>query len=418
MIINKFGGASLCNPESVTRMANICKTHVNNGIVVVSAMGKTTNLLEKIVNSYFNSTNTFELVQQFIDYHYSIIKPLFTENHVIIKLFDNLVAHLSNKLSTTPGLNYNFEYDQIVPYGELASSLIFSEYLKHTGINAIYVDIRPALRTNSCFREASIDWETAGPIIEKTFAQCNTNLCITQGFIGSDINNLSTTLGREGSDYTASALAYFLNADKVVVWKDVDGVMTCDPNWLPIAQKIERVSYHEAIELAFFGAKVIHPKTIKPLQNKSIPLQVRSFLNTENNGTTICDNQYYQLPPVYIQKTGQTLISITPVDYSFIIEQNISHIFGVLAKHRVKVNLMQNSAISFSVSAEGFEGSVMQAVDELKASYNVKYNANLELITIRHYINGAEQIVVNNNQIIVEQKSRSVARYLIKKANG
>ena len=412
MIINKFGGASVKDAPSVKRMAEICKMEIQQGVVVVSAMGKTTNLLEKITQSYFHG-NDSEDFEVFVHLHKNIIHEL-KLNSKLSDDVDALFAHLKQKLCVPPGLDYDFEYDQIVPYGELISTKIIAAYLADQGLSVKWIDIRKFLRTNNTYRDARVDWDLSRELIKKEFEANPSNIIITQGFIGSDKNNLSTTLGREGSDFTAAILGNILDAEKVTVWKDVPGILCADPQWLPDAPKIEALSYLDAIELAFFGAKVIHPKTIKPLQNKGIPLQVRSFLNLNEKGTFINGKQINKIPPVYIKKEKQVLISIKPTDFSFIVEENLSHIFGVFAKHQIKVNLMQNSAISFSVSVDNDLGRVPKVIEELRTDYSVKYNEELELITIRHTIPGAEDMVLKNRTVLVEQKSRLVARYVVR----
>jgi len=413
MIINKFGGASIKDSESVQRMAQICKKHVKNGVIVVSAMGKTTNLLEQIALKYFKNESYTDEIKQFTVYHQKIIDKLFPESHSIKNKFKTQVDELIYKLQQKPTSDFDYEYDQIVPFGELAATLIISEYLNEVNHAINVIDIRKCLITNSTFRNAKIDWIKSEQLIKRQFSNCNRNLYLTQGFIGADANSVNTTLGREGSDYTAALFAYILNADKVVVWKDVPGIMCADPDWLPNAPKIEQLSYLDAIELAFYGAKVIHPKTIKPLQNKKIPLQVRSFVNLSDDGTLINSFDNLSIPPIYIKKENQILISIKPTDYSFIIEENLSHIFGILAKNKIGVNLMQNSAVSFSIILDNETHRIDKGISELKKYYNVKYNDNLELITIRHNKPGAEDLVLNNKTVLVEQRSRTVARFLV-----
>ncbi len=414
MIINKFGGASIRDANSIKRMAEICKFQVQSGILVVSAMGKITNLLEKVVLTYFNNEDFSVHFNEYLVFHMKIIDEIFAENTSVVKNFEMLAQNLKAKLEQAPSLNYDFEYDQIVPYGEIAATLIVSEFLNKSGINNTLVDIRKNLRTNETYRNAKVDWTLASEFIPKAFPEFQQKLYITQGFIGSDINNNMTTLGREGSDFTAAVIAFVLNAEKVVVWKDVPGILCADPEWIPNTQKIDQLSYYDAIELAFYGAKVIHPKTIKPLQNKKIPLQVRSFINQNNQGTLINSFENLDIPPVFIKKDNQVLISIKPTDYSFIMEENLSHIFSILAENQVKVNMMQNSAVSFSISVDNEMFRVAKAIKVLKEYYNVKYNDNLELITIRHNQPGVELEVLLGKIILVEQHTRSVARYLVR----
>ncbi len=414
MIINKFGGASIKTPDAIKHMAHICKSSISNGIIVISAMGKTTNLLEKITHNYFIGVSFAEHYQEFLNYHSNIIDALFPKSHKVGNEFNLLAKKLKKKLQQTPSSNYDFEYDQIVPFGELASILIVSEYLNLFSKAIIKKDIRESLKTDNTYRNAKVNWELSKKLVLKAFDNLQNRLYLTQGFIGSNADNATTTLGREGSDFTAAALANILNAKKVVVWKDVPGIMCADPNWLPNTSKIEQLSYLDAIELAFYGAKVIHPKTIKPLQNKNIPLQVRSFIDINDAGTIINSFSNLKIPPVYIKKENQILISIKPNDYSFIIEENLSHIFAILAKNNINVNLMQNSAVSFSIIVDNEMYRVKSGIKELKEHYNIKYNDNLELITIRHNTPGAEDLVLNGKTVLVEQRSRSVARFLVR----
>jgi len=415
MIVHKFGGASVKDAVSVKRMAELCKKEVQNGIIVVSAMGKTTNLLEQLTKAYFQGELISPFFNRFVDEHHTIISDLFGSGHAVNQEFDALILKLKEKLNQKPGLNYDFEYDQIVSFGELVSTRIVANYLNQNGLPVIWKDIRKCLKTDSTFREGKINWELSSKLVQNEFDQVQNIIYLTQGFIGADPTNLTTTLGREGSDFTASILANILNAGRVVVWKDVPGILCADPDWLPDAPMLDHLSYHEAIELSFFGAKVIHPKTIKPLQNKDIPLQVRSFLDGNQPGTLIGNFDTTDIPPVYILKEQQILISIQPKDFSFIIEENLSHIFGVFARYQIKVNLMQNSAISFSVSVDGESDRVKAAIKELKEQYIVKYNDNLELITIRHIKPGAETMILSGRTVLVEQRSRSVARYVVRK---
>ncbi|MBI9067821.1 MAG: aspartate kinase [Salinivirgaceae bacterium] len=414
MIINKFGGVSIKDTASVQRMAKICSNYILNGVIVVSAMGKMTNMLESLAQAYFAKKETKNIYNQFVEFHTIIIKQLFQdENHEVFKNVDVFFKALKDKLSQAPELNYDFEYDQIVPFGELLATTIVSQYLNLMGQKVIWRDIRKSLKTDHTYRDAKVDWKLSEGLTKTNFNDLENTIYLTQGYIGSDSNNMSTSLGREGSDYTAAILANILNAEKVVVWKDVLGVMCADPQWIPNAPIIPKLSYLDAIELAFFGAKVIHPKTIKPLQNKNIPLQVRSFISTDDEGTIINKFENFDIPPVYIKKEKQVLISIKPFDFSFIVEENLSHIFGILAAHQIKVNLMQNSAISFSIVVDNELGRVDKVIKELKKFYNVKYNELLELITIRHNKPGAEYLVLNGRKILVEQKSRMVARFVV-----
>lgn len=413
MIINKFGGASIKSIEAINNTVSICAEQIKSGIIVVSAMGKTTNLLEKLTLKYYKNEPCNVEFEEFNAFHTNIINRLFSVNEAIHAEYKQLTNQLKAILKDPSNNDYDFVYDQIVPYGELASSLIISSYLNLKGIDVTLIDARTVFKTNNNYRNAKILWNETASKATNLFIDTESSLYITQGFIGSTLNHTSTTLGREGSDFSASVLAYVLNAKKVVVWKDVPGIMCADPDWMPDSEKIEQLAHHDAIELAFYGAKVIHPKTIKPLQNKKIPLQVRSFIDQSNQGTLINSFKNLNLPPIYIKKQDQVLITIKPTDYSFIIEENLSHIFNILAENKITVNLMQNSAVSFSIVVDNDLFRIKEAITVLKQQFYAKYNDNLELLTIRHHLPGAEKKVLNGRQILLEQHTRSVARYLV-----
>ncbi|HRW22602.1 MAG TPA: aspartate kinase, partial [Bacteroidales bacterium] len=340
--------------------------------------------------------------------HDSICSALFNNNKTpasVNKYFDEL----KRKLKTNPSLNKDYEYDQIVSFGELISSTIVYEYLNEQDYIINFLDIRTVLRTDNIYKEANIDWETSKNLVS-VFVNKNKLPIITQGFIGSTHERINTTLGREGSDFTAAALAYMLDAQEVVIWKDVPGIMNADPAWCKFAEKIDVLSYQEAIELSFFGAKVIHPKTIKPLQNKNIPLRVKSFVAPNEEGTIIKKIDYkLKLIPVYILKENQILLSISPRDFSFIVEENISKIFSQFAKHRIKVNMIQNSAISFTASIDN-SNKIEDLIKELSKEYTVKYNNGLTLITIRHYNDEAIDKMIAEKTLLLEQRSRLTIR--------
>ncbi len=417
MDVFKFGGASVNSIEGVHNFYKIIQSYKNESLIVISAMGKTTNSLEQITDHFFHKRDdlTQELFENVKTYHFNIINGLFPKDATssfdkINTLFDALQAHLQKPAS----LNYEFEYDQIVAYGELFSTTIISEYLRTKGIKNQWIDIRRYLKTNENFGEAKVDWELSRQLLPSAFNFHDTFIYITQGFIGGTNSNITTTLGREGSDYTAAILANILDAQEVSVFKDVPGIMNADPKWLPDAKQLKRISYQEAIELAFFGAKVIHPKTIQPLSEKNIPMFVRSFINFHEQGTMISTAAIEKniKTPIFIQKKDQILISIRPKNYSFVIEENLGLIFSILAKHRLKVNLTQNSAISFSLCIDNNK-NINKLIKALKENYEVKYNDNLELITIRHYDTDSINRMTEGRNILLEQKSRDTAQYVL-----
>lgn len=415
MKVYKFGGASVKTPQALENVYNIIKDETNL-VIVVSAIDKTTNHLERLVNKYFNGDDAkfgeFEKIKKF---HYDYVADAFNGNDAAIKkVLDKLFDEVSQRIDGIPTDDYDFEYDSIVSYGELLSTSIFSEYLKYKGKSNKWVDVRRYIVTDSNFRDAKINWELSNKKVRKVFTDANYNVFVAQGFIGSDISHHTTTLGREGSDYSASSIAHIIDAESVTIWKDVPGIMNADPAWCDFAEKLDEISFHEAIELAFYGAKVIHPKTIKPIENKNIPLYVKSFKNPSADGTVIKKLDYQlNLVPVYILKQDQVLISISPRDFSFIVEENMSNIFGLFAKYKVKVNVMQNSAIDFSASIDANNRNFDALVKDLQKEYIVKYNDNLQLITIRYYTDEAIDRMISGHKVLMTQKSRKTARFVI-----
>jgi aspartate kinase len=416
MRIFKFGGASVKDAEGIKNLTSILKMQTAFPlIVVVSAMGKTTNALELVYNNYIKAIpGASEKLQEVKDYHLDIITKLFPEKAPVYAKLDSIINEITANIGRNPSMDRDFEYDKLVSYGELLSTLIVSEYLIQEGFPVKYTDVREIIKTDAVFREARIEWDVTSALARNYFTDQNA-VYVTQGFIGSTLSNFTTTLGREGSDYTAAILAYVLDAESATIWKDVPGILNADPRWFKNTVKIDEISYNEAIELAYYGAQVIHPKTIKPLENKNIPLFVKPFLNPSELGTKIHHiNDQIALPPIYIRKENQVLISIQPKDFSFIAEDNISEIFARLAKYRIKVNLMQNSAISFSIVAENDESRIFYFIGELKNDFRIKYNQKLELYTIRHYNEDAINCIIDGKEVLLQQKSRRTARFLLR----
>ncbi len=412
MKVFKFGGASVKDADGVRNVSSIIKRFDDQMVVVVSAMGKMTNAFEDLVYLYFNNKDIGAQLSTIKNYHINIVVELFGEQGVDIleEWFDVLEA----KLETEPSLNYDFEYDQIVPFGELISTHILSTYLNQVGLGNQWLDVRKMLRTDDVYRSAGVNWELTTRLMQEALTFDNYRLYVTQGFIGSTENNLSTTLGREGSDYTGAIIAYALNAESLSIWKDVPGVLNADPRWYPNAKMIDELSYWEAIELTYYGAQVIHPKTMKPLQNKQIPLLVKSFMDPTLNGTIIkASEQAESLDPIYVLKRNQTLISVSPKDFSFIMEENLSEIFQIISKHRLKINLMQSSALNFSVFVDHCDW-IKNVMEELDQHYGVLYNSDLELVTIRHYNEAAIDEIMADKEIVDSQVSRKTARYVVK----
>lgn len=387
MQVFKFGGASVKDGNGVKNLAAVLqKVGYKNTLIVISAMGKTTNAIELIVKNYFeNKAELQSSIQEVKKYHNGILLDLFeNEHHQAFKKVSILFNELSGFFKTNKSPDYNFVYDQTIGFGELVSTTIISEYLNFIGLKNNWIDVRDYIKTDNYYRRANINWEQTQSLITSKFNK--TTLNITQGFLGSDANNFTTTLGREGSDYTAAIFAYCLNAESVTIWKDVPGVLNADPRYFENAQLLNKISYREAIELAFYGASVIHPKTLQPLQGKEIPLYVKSFLNPENSGTKISkDVTLEPMIPCFIVKKNQVLISLSSLDFSYIVEENISEIFNLLHLYKMKVDLIQNSAISFSVCIDNIYNNLEKLLHHLKGKFKVTCHENVSLYTIRHY---------------------------------
>ena len=418
MIVCKFGGASVKNSKSIKRLPHIIKNIPGQKIIVVSAMGKTTNKLEKTLALKMAGKAWEGNASKLIDEHLKIVEELFPTN----KTDDNVIFELKSifdkafeTLGGYSGKNHDFIYDQVVSAGELASTKIISYYLLSQGIPNNWRDIRDYMETNSSFREAKIIQAHTRKKLIKGFDFHSANIFVTQGFIAADKKKNTTTLGREGSDYTAALLANMLNAEKLILWKDVNGIFNADPKLFPDALLLKELSYREAIELSFYGAKIIHPKTIKPVQNKNIPIYVNNFNNPAAMGSKICKlNNYKPDFPIYIVKDKQILISISPKDLSFILEEHISRFFTLLDTYHVKVNMMQNSAISFSACCDKVEEIKLSALlKTLKADFRTLYNSNLNLITIRHYTQESIEKMITGRKILMEQKSRNTAQFVV-----
>ncbi len=416
MKVYKFGGASVKDADGVRNLAEIVKSIDEPLVVVISAMGKNTNAFEALLKEYMSRNQAgvgsqFGIIREF---HQQIIDELMGSGNLYQPFFDSLISMLHNRLLKEPSLNYDFEYDQIVSFGELLSTSIVSGYLNSVNIYNKWIDVRQCLKTDDTYRDAGVDWELTTKFVKDTFLNSKHKLFITQGFIGSSINNLTTTLGREGSDYTAAILGHILDSDNVTIWKDVPGVLSSDPRWYPKAELIPEISYWEAIELTYYGAQVIHPKTLKPLQNKKIPLLVKSFIDPTLPGTIIHKlKEKIDFQPIIIRKTNQVMIYISPRDFSFIMEDNLSDIFAVFSKLRIKVNLMHNSALKFSVCIDSTP-LLNELIDDLNCKYNVTMIDNLELINIRFYNQNIIDEVIRDKEIVDTQITSITARYVLK----
>ncbi len=415
MKVFKFGGASVKDAAGVKNVASILSQYDGDLLVVVSAMGKITNLLETLVKAYFNGWDeTMEIFREFRAFHMSVSAELFGSEEKIPEKIPHLISELETRLQFPLSLLYDFEYDQLICYGELVSSLILSCYLESNGQANRWIDIRPSLRTDDKFREASVNWKWTEMLVNNNFQFYTHKLIITQGFIGSTVTNLTTSLGREGSDYTAAILASMLNAESVTIWKDVPGVLNADPKIFPDTLLLKELSYREAIEMTYSGAQVIHPKTMKPLYNKNIPLHVRSFSNPGVPGTIIHQPDHLLgLIPVFITKENQVLITFSPYDFSFITSDDISKVFAMMSSKGLKVNLIQKTAIDLNLLVDAPELGLETTMLDLRKDYEVKYNTGLTLITIRHYTTESIDKLTAGRKIYIEQYSRLTAKLAV-----
>jgi aspartate kinase len=415
MKVFKFGGASVSSAEAVRNSVNILEMYPGNKVLVISAMGKTTNALEVVARKYFSQDTEFwTSFKEVKTYHEGIITELWGEPTTLQEI-ERLFNQISTRISGERSMNFDYEYDQIVAYGELISTQIISLYFNKIGLKNRWIDVRNCLKTDDQYRESNINWELSARLAKRQFTFESDNLYITQGFIGGTLTNQTTTLGREGSDYTAAILANQLDAEEVSIWKNVPGILNADPDFFANTQKLDELSYKEAIELSYSGAKVIHPKTIKPLQNKNIPLFVKSFLEPEKPGTIIhAVERPLELVPVIIVKKNMALITLSPNDFSFISINSVADVFSLFAKYRLKVGLLQQSAIDLSLAFDEPEQGIDNLISQLQEKFEVKYNTDLDLVTIRYYTPESVNQISDGRKIYVEQKSRRTARLLLK----
>lgn len=419
MKIFKFGGASVKNADSIKNVIEILKQHKGQKIIVVlSAMGKTTNAMEKLLDHYFNGENNLAISQlgYIKEYHSSIIEQLFPDSHQVFNEIELCFDEISRIININPSNSYDQHYDQLVSMGEIIATKILSNYMSFCDIDTHWLDIRGVIITDASFREAKIDWKKTQENVDNKLVsfQADSKTIVTQGFIGSTKTGETTTLGREGSDFTGAILAFCLGAESLTIWKDVPGLLNADPKYFNETVKIETLSFGETVELAYYGASIIHPKTIKPLQNKNIPLHVKSFLSPTEPGSTIsADFSNDKNIPSYIFKQNQVLISIAPRDYSFMDENNLSFIFNALANSRMKANMMQNSAISFSVCTDHDQRKLDNFIAFVKPHFAIKYNTGLHLLTIRNYNSQIINKIVGSKKVLLEQKSRSTVQMVV-----
>jgi len=408
----KFGGASIKNSKRIENVFSIIDKYKGQKIIIVfSAIADITNLLEDLVELYINrESGVKNKLLEIKEIHFGILDNLFNKNDKVYEKINNIFDEIDLILDTKPHKFFSFNYDQIVSKGELLSSIILSDYLNLKKTNNFLLDSRDFIKTDSKFQNAKIDWLLTKKKIKEKITDFP---IVTQGFVGSDMSNNPTTLGREGSDFTAAIIANSLDVDEVIIWKDVNGVLNADPRYFDNPLLLDNISFSEAIELAFYGAKVIHPKTIQPLQQKNIPLSVRSFLNYENKGTIINSSEPKDIIPLYIVKENQVLISISDNNLSFIVEEHLSWIFSVLSKHDVSLNLMQNSAVSFSICVDNIKHKIPSLIEELSNKFTVFYNEKVELFTIRHYNSLSIERVIKNKKILLQQKSRNTVQFIV-----
>jgi aspartate kinase len=417
MEVFKFGGASVKDADAVKNVASILnKFKDTKKVVVISAMGKTTNALEDVVNNYVKKNEIYaEYLREIREYHQMVAEQLFDNNHNVYHKIHALFDKVQGFCTWNTSDNYTFIYDQIISVGELVSTVIVSEYLNTIGLSNTWVDARDLIRTDHSYTDARIEWDTTEAQVKNVIGGISSTTIITQGFIGSTSEKFTTTLGREGSDYTASILSYCLNATKMTIWKDVPGVLNADPKLFSDAVLIPEISYKEAVEMTYYGAKVIHPKTIRPIQNKQIPLHVKSFINPDNNGTVIGafdENTVY--PPIIVKMPGQVLLSFSVKDFSFVAEDSMSEIFRAFGKHQLRMNLMQNRAISFFACVDNKQEKIKRIADELKENFIVNVEEGLELETIRHYNQAILERETAGKNILLEQKARQTIQILYK----
>lgn len=405
MKVFKFGGASVKDAEGVRNVASVIQKKGDyNTLVVISAMGKTTNAMENVIKMYFEDKQNLKTAVEFVlDFHLNIISDLFeSETHPVKKQVLRLFNELTGFMDWNKSPDYNYVYDQIIGYGELVSTTIVSAYLNEVGVKNTWKDAREVIKTDNYYRTGNVNWVLTQELISMQFS--NTGLVITQGFLGSDSNNFTTTLGREGSDYTAAIFAFCLNAESVTIWKDVPGVLNADPRAFNDTQLLNTISYREAIELAFYGASVIHPKTLQPLQKKEIPLHVKSFLNPDAKGTKVTKGIGIEPAiPCFIVKKNQVMIALSSLDFSYIVEENISEIFNLLHLHKMKVDVIQNSAISFSVCFDNKYNKLDELLVKLKAKFRVNCYENVSLYTVRHYNDEAVKQIESEKDIVLKQ---------------
>ena len=416
MVVYKFGGASIKDIEGIRNLAGIVSKSDPGLVVVVSALGKTTNALEEVARiSAGKKGNIEDAIGGIWNYHVEITRGLFPSDSIVSDFMRDSFAWLKEFASNPKSKNYDYIYDQVVSLGEIWSTKIVDEYLRLSGIRSRWIDMRETLITDDRYTDANILWAESERRIRYAVQSPGVDVWVMQGFIGGTVSGHSTTLGREGSDYTAGVVANMLDAERVDIWKDVPGILNADPGWMNDAIKLDNISYKEAVEMSFSGAKVIHPKTIKPLQNKSIPLFVRSFVLPELEGTVISSNiSSKQSVPVFVRKENQVLISLLPVDFSFVMGENLGKIFHLFYRHGIKTNLVQASAVSIAVCVDNDFDRIEKLTIDLKDEFRILYNENVEMISLRYYTDEAVRKVTSGKNVLLEQRTRKAIRFVLK----
>ena len=413
MKVFKFGGASIKDISSIKNILKIISTYNEDRLViVVSAMGKTTNALELVVHNYFNNKENLQAsISEVYNFHSEIINNLFEKSHPIFSDISKSFEKLNSFIKANKSPSYSFVYDQIVSLGELLSSRIIHHFLLNNNINCSFIDARNCIKTNSKYRGAKVEWDITNKKIKDYIS--DSKISVTQGFIGSDKNNFTVTLGREGSDYSAAIFAYVLNAESLSIWKDVPGLLNADPKFFNNTKLLNQISYSETIELAFYGASIIHPKTLQPLQKKEIPLLVKSFKNPQSKGTIISKGiDIEPLVPCYIFKQNLILLKLSSLDFSFMVEDNISDIFKELHKFKMKVDVIQNSAISFSVCFFDKYNKIKELIKNLEGKYKIDMHKNVSLFTIRHFDEKSIKKISNKRKLLLEQRTEKTVRLI------
>ena len=413
MKVFKFGGASIKDAPSIKNILEIIsKYEKDNLVIVVSAMGKTTNALEKVVDSYFNDKAQLQSsISDVFNFHINILNNLFEKNHFIFSELNTSFEKLGSFIKSNKSPSYSFVYDQVVSMGELISSKIIYEYFQKNNMDCSLIDARNCIKTNSKYRGGKVQWDMTNKKIKELISDSKIN--ITQGFIGSDSNNFTVTLGREGSDYSAAIFAYSLNAESLSIWKDVPGLLNADPKFFSNTKLLNQISYSETIELAFYGASIIHPKTLQPLQKKEIPLFVKSFKNPLSNGTVISKGvDINPLVPCYIFKENLILLKISSLDFSFMVEDNISHIFKQLHDFKMKVDVIQNSAITFSVCFFDKYNKINELISNLEGKFKIQIHKNVSLFTIRHFDEKSIKKISNKRKLLLEQRTEKTVKLI------